>query len=401
MLESWRWFGPNDPVSLDDVRQTGAKNVVSALHDVPIGEVWTISKIKSHQSLINKFNRNSSPLNWSVIESIPLHEDIKLGRKNSQIYIHNWITSMENAAKSGIKTICYNFMPVIDWTRTDLNLHLPNGAFALSFDYKKFSAFDLFILQRPNARDEYSDSEIDEARETFDNMPQDQRDQLTSNIIRGLPGGISGGHDLKDFSSALANYQNVSSADLRENLHNFISQVIPRAELAGVKLAIHPDDPPRTLFGLPRIISTQNDLEELFSREPSPANGLTLCVGSLGSRRDNDVVSIATRYANRTYFAHLRAVKLDRDDNTSFFEANHLDGDVNMIKILRILLNEERRRRLDDQNNKNEIFFRPDHGHQMMDDIGKKINPGYSAIGRLKGLAELRGAIRALADELS
>ena len=206
---------------------------------------------------------------------------------------------------------------------------------------------------------------------------------------------------MKDFSSALANYQNVSPADLKENLHNFISQVIPRAELAGVKLAIHPDDPPRTLFGLPRIISTQNDLEELFSREPSPANGLTLCVGSLASRRDNDVVSIATRYANRTYFAHLRAVELDRDDNTSFFEANHLDGDVNMIKILRILLNEERRRRLDDQNNKNEIFFRPDHGHQMMDDIGKKINPGYSAIGRLKGLAELRGAIRALADELS
>ena len=400
MLESWRWFGSNDPVSLDDIRQTGAQNVVTALHHLPIGEIWTIGAIRRHQSFINNIERNRSSLHWSLVESIPVHESIKLGRKDCQTYIGNWITSMENLAKCGIKTICYNFMPVIDWTRTDLNYQLPNGSFALRFDQKEFTAFDLYILQRPSAKDEHSDSEIKEAKTIFNNMSQTQRDQLTSNIICGLPGGMSGSYDLESFSSALANYQNISHAQLRENLHNFLSQVVPRAEESGVKLALHPDDPPLNLLGLPRIVSTKNDLDAIFSREPSPANGLTLCVGSLGSRLDNDVVSIAKTYATRTYFAHLRTVKIDRADNKSFYESNHLEGDVNMIQILKILLNEEKRRSNDHNTSEHEILFRPDHGHQMMDDIGKIVNPGYSAIGRLKGLAELRGAIRALSEEL-
>ncbi|MAA54076.1 MAG: mannonate dehydratase [Porticoccaceae bacterium] len=400
MLESWRWFGSNDPVSLDDIRQTGAQNVVTALHHIPIGDIWTISEIKRHQSVVNNIERHRSSLHWSLVESIPVHESIKLGRKDCQTYIGNWITSMENLAKCGIKTICYNFMPVIDWTRTDLKYQLPNGSLALCFDHREFSAFDLYILQRPGAKEEYSDSEIKEAKIIFNNMSQAHRDRLTSNIICGLPGGMSGSYDLKNLSSALANYQNISHAELRENLHYFLSQVVPSAEESGVKLALHPDDPPRNLLGLPRIASTKNDLDAIFSREPSPANGLTLCVGSLGSRFDNDVASIAKTYATRIYFAHLRTVKIDRADNKSFYESNHLEGDVNMIQILKILLQEERRRSNDHDTNEHEILFRPDHGHQMMDDIGKIVNPGYSAIGRLRGLAELRGAIRALSEEL-
>ena len=400
MLESWRWFGSNDPVSLDDIRQTGAQNVVTALHHIPIGDIWTISEIKRHQSVINNIERHRSSLHWSLVESIPVHESIKLGRKDCQTYIGNWITSMENLAKCGIKTICYNFMPVIDWTRTDLKYQLPNGSLALCFDHREFSAFDLYILQRPGAKEEYSDSEIKEAKIIFNNMSQAHRDRLTSNIVCGLPGGMSGSYDLKNLSSALANYQNISHAELRENLFYFLSQVVPSAEESGVKLALHPDDPPRNLLGLPRIASTKNDLDAIFSREPSPANGLTLCVGSLGSRFDNDVASIAKTHATRTYFAHLRTVKIDRADNKSFYESNHLEGDVNMIQILKILLNEERRRSNDHDTNEHEILFRPDHGHQMMDDFGKIVNPGYSAIGRLRGLAELRGAIRALSEEL-
>ena len=400
MLESWRWFGSNDPVSLDDIRQTGAQNVVTALHHIPIGDIWTISEIKRHQSVVNNIERHRSSLHWSLVESIPVHESIKLGRKDCQTYIGNWITSMENLAKCGIKTICYNFMPVIDWTRTDLKYQLPNGSLALCFDHREFSAFDLYILQRPGAKEEYSDSEIKEAKIIFNNMSQAHRDRLTSNIICGLPGGMSGSYDLKNLSSALANYQNISHAELRENLHYFLSQVVPSAEESGVKLALHPDDPPRNLLGLPRIASTKNDLDAIFSREPSPANGLTLCVGSLGSRFDNDVASIAKTYATRIYFAHLRTVKIDRADNKSFYQSNHLEGDVNMIQILKILLQEERRRSNDHDTNEHEILFRPDHGHQMMDDIGKIVNPGYSAIGRLRGLAELRGAIRALSEEL-
>ncbi len=399
MLESWRWFGSNDPVSLDDIRQTGAQNVVTALHHIPIGDIWTISEIKRHQSVINNIERHRSSLHWSLVESIPVHESIKLGRKDCQTYIGNWITSMENLAKCGIKTICYNFMPVIDWTRTDLKYQLPNGSLALCFDHREFSAFDLYILQRPGAKEEYSDSEIKEAKIIFNNMSQAHRDRLTSNIVCGLP-GVSGSYDLKNLSSALANYQNISHAELRENLFYFLSQVVPSAEESGVKLALHPDDPPRNLLGLPRIVSTKNDLDAIFSREPSPANGLTLCVGSLGSRFDNDVASIAKTHATRTYFAHLRTVKIDRADNKSFYESNHLEGDVNMIQILKILLNEERRRSNDHDTNEHEILFRPDHGHQMMDDFGKIVNPGYSAIGRLRGLAELRGAIRALSEEL-
>ena len=398
MQESWRWFGPDDPVSLDYVRQSGAVNIVTALHHIPIGDIWPVDEIRRRQSLINESNSEQIPLTWSVVESIPIHEDIKLGKKGCQTYIDNWIASMENLSECGIKTICYNFMPVIDWTRTDLNHPLTSGAYALSFDQSKFAAFDLFILQRNEALKEYSDAEIAEAKETYNKMSRKQCMDLTQTIISGLPGHMSQSYDLDDFALALKEYRDTGRKELQENLYSFLRQVIPRAEAIDVRLAIHPDDPPRELFGLPRIVSTREDLDEIFFQEPSHANGLTLCVGSLGSRADNDVNLIAECHSSRIHFAHLRSVKMFAGDGRSFYEADHLDGDTNMINIIHSLLTEECRRFSADCADAREIFYRPDHGHQMMDDICKNINPGYSAIGRLRGLAELRGAIRALSE---
>ena len=275
MQESWRWFGPDDQVSLDYVRQTGARNIVTALHHIPIGDIWPIDEIRRRQSFINESNNERIPLTWSVVESIPIHEDIKLGKKGCQTYIDNWIASMENLSECGIKTICYNFMPVIDWTRTDLNHPLTSGAYSLSFDQSKFAAFDLFILQRNEALKEYSDAEIAEAKETYNKMSRKQCMDLTQTIISGLPGHMSESYDLDDFALALKEYRDTGSKQLKENLYSFLRQVIPRAEAIDVKLAIHPDDPPRELFGLPRIVSTREDLDEIFFQEPSHANGLT------------------------------------------------------------------------------------------------------------------------------
>lgn len=395
MRESWRWFGPNDPVSLADIRQTGATDIVSALHTIPTGEVWPLEAIRQHQQLIEECEPGLSPLTWSVVESIPVHEDIKLARPGHEKYVANWISSMENLAACGIKTICYNFMPVIDWTRTDLKYQLPSGAYALRFDQKKFAAFDLFILQREQAAGEYSAAEIDEARQIFDAMSEAERTQLTDNIIAGLPGKMTDSYGLDDFRKMLANYQDVSSEVLRGNLFAFLQQVLPRAEALGVKLAIHPDDPPRDMLGLPRIICTAEDLELLFEALPSPANGITLCVGTYSSRADNDLPAMARQFGPRIHFSHLRGVTLDPNEQRSFYEASHLDSDVDMVQVVKELLSEESRRK-DDPSNHGEIFIRPDHGHQMMDDIDKTVNPGYSGIGRLKGLAEVRGLIRAL-----
>lgn len=398
MRESWRWFGPNDPVTIDDIRQTGATDIVSALHSIPTGEIWTKEAIHQHQALIEDGGTGLTPLKWSVVESIPVHEDIKLARPGHEKYISNWIASMENLAQCGIKTICYNFMPVIDWTRTDLNFKLPSGAYALRFDQKKFAAFDLFILQREHAKTEYSSQEIAEAKEIFEAMSDEEKTKLTNNIIAGLPGKMTDSYGLDDFRAMLANYKDISSKILRENLFAFLSQVLPRAEAMGVKLAIHPDDPPRDMLGLPRIICTADDLELLFRALPSPSNGITLCVGTYSSRPDNDLPAMAKQFGPRIHFSHLRGVSRDPDEQRSFFEASHLDSDIDMIQVIKELLSEETRRSLEGPEGQ-EIFIRPDHGHQMMGDIGKIVNPGYSGIGRLKGLAEVRGVIRALSAQ--
>ncbi len=391
MRESWRWFGPHDPVSLEDIRQTGVTDVVSALHDVPIGEAWTLQAIREHQARVETTPPGLRPLRWSVVESIPVHDDIKLARPGHEKYVQAWIDSLSNLAECGIRTICYNFMPVIDWTRTDLRYRLPSGAYALRFDQRQFAAFDLFILQRKDAERDYARDELDDAQRVYEAMTDEQRKQLAQNIVAGLPGRMTDGYALGEFQRALARYENVDHAALRDNLCAFLARVLPVAEALGVKLAIHPDDPPRDMFGLPRIVCTAADLDELFRREPSPANGMTLCVGTYGSRPDNDLPAMASRFAERIHFAHLRGVRRDADEPRSFVEAEHLDSDIDMIAVIRALLRNESQAAA-------EIYFRPDHGHQMMGDLEKPGNPGYSAIGRLKGLAELRGAIKALSS---
>lgn len=396
MLEAWRWFGPSDPVTIADIRQTGVTDIVSALHTIPTGEVWTQNDIQAHKNLIEKDNVLNSSLVWSVVESIPVHEDIKLGRANSQGYIDAWIQSMENLAKCGIKTICYNFMPVIDWTRTDLKFQLPNGGYALRFDQEKFAAFDLFILKRENASADYTAEELAQAKLTFSAMSQSEQDLLTKNIIAGLPGKMTDAYNIDNFRSMLANYKDMTKDSLRKNLFSFLSQVLPKAEQLGVKLAIHPDDPPRDMLGLPRIICTSADLDILFSALPSPANGITLCAGTYGSRPDNNLPAMAKKYGTRIHFAHLRGVTRDEQEQRSFYEAEHLSSDVDMVAVIANLLKEENTR--DKSKNDHQIYIRPDHGHQILDDINKQGNPGYSCIGRLKGLAEIRGVIKALSS---
>ncbi len=395
MKESWRWFGPNDPVSIEDIRQTGATDIVSALHNIPTGEVWSIAAIKEHQALIETTPAGLNPLTWSVVESIPVHEDIKLQRPGHERYVANWITSMQNLAACGIKTICYNFMPVIDWTRTDLRYKMPSGAYALRFDQLQFSVFDLCILKREHAEKEYTQAEIDQANQAFEAMTEQQITQLTNNIIAGLPGKMTDDYSVDDFREMVAQYQDVSHEVFRSHLFEFLFAVLPYAEKDGVKLAIHPDDPPRDLLGLPRVVCTSEDYQKLFAALPSPANGLTLCVGTLGSRPDNNLPQMAREFSDRIFFSHLRGVSLDPQDPRTFYEANHLDSDVNMIQVIKELLNEEKNRASKGADH-SQVFIRPDHGHQMMDDIHKSVNPGYTAIGRLKGLAELRGVIRTL-----
>ena len=398
MQESWRWFGPNDPVSINEIRQTGVTDIVSALHDIPAGEVWPLEAIREHQALIEDCEPDLSPLKWTVVESIPVHEDIKLARDGHEKYIEAWIASMENLAQCGIKTICYNFMPVIDWTRTDLKFKLPSGAYALRFDQKKFAAFDLFILKREATESDYSAPEIAEAQQVFEAMDEEERTELTNNIIAGLPGKMTESYGLDDFRAMLANYKDIDSAALRHNMFEFLAKVLPRAEGLDVKLAIHPDDPPRDMLGLPRIICTADDLDILFKAQPSPSTGITLCVGTYSSRPDNDLPAMVRQFGPRIHFSHLRGVSRDADEQRSFYEASHLDSDIDMIAVIKELLGEETRRATEEPE-RDGIFIRPDHGLQMMDDIDKSGNPGYSGIGRLKGVAEIRGVIRALSAQ--
>lgn len=392
MLEGWRWYGPNDPVSLDDVRQAGATDIVSALHQVPIGEAWTRKGVEERKNFIENGQPGRSPLTWSVVESIPIPDDVKrLGAKATKS-IEAWIASLEAVAASGIKIICYNFMPVVDWCRTDLEWELPNGARAMRFDQDRFAAFELHILERPAAVQEYSQEAQARAKALFERMSQADIDYLIMAIASALPGSTTEPMTIPQFRDRLEAYRDITPKILRRHLAEFLARVAPVAEQLGVSLTLHPDDPPRPLFGLPRVASTADDYQALFDAVPSKANGICLCTGSLGVRAENDLPAMAERFGPRIAFAHLRATKREADGLT-FYESDHLDGDVDMVAVLKALLNENARRPPDKQ-----IVFRPDHGHRMLDDLAatKRTNPGYTAIGRLRGLAELRGAIRAI-----
>lgn len=392
MLEGWRWYGPDDPVSLDDVRQAGASHIVTALHQVPIGEAWTRKAVEERKNIIESGQPGRSPLYWSVVESIPIPDDVKRLGGGAKGSIEAWTASLEAVAGAGIKVVCYNFMPVVDWCRTDLEWELPNGARAMRFDQDRFAAFELHILQRPGAAAEYSPAAQARARAAFERMNQADIDYLIRVIASALPGSTTEPMTIPQFRDRLAQYRDIDTSVLRRHLIEFLAGVTPVAEQLGVTLTLHPDDPPRPLFGLPRIASSAEDYQALFDAVPSKANGICFCTGSLGVRAENDLPAMAERFAPRIAFAHLRATKREAD-GLSFHESDHLDGDVDMIAVLKALLKENRRRGADDR-----IVFRPDHGHRMLDDLAatKRTNPGYTAIGRLRGLAELRGAIRAI-----
>ena len=392
MLQGWRWYGPNDPVSLDDIRQAGATDIVTALHQIPIGEAWTRAAVEERKAIIENGPPGRTQLTWSVVESIPVPDDVKRLGGGATRSIEAWIASLEAVAAAGIKVICYNFMPVVDWCRTDLEWELPNGARALRFDQDRFAAFDLYILERPGAAADYAPAAQARAKAVFDAMSQADIDYMVMAIASALPGSTTEPLSIPQFRDRLDQYRGITSDVLRRHLIEFLARVAPVAESLGVTLTLHPDDPPRSLFGLPRIASTAEDYQALFDAVPSKANGICLCTGSLGVRAENDLPAMARRFAPRIGFAHLRATRR-LADGLSFFEADHLDGDVDMIAVLKALLAENHRRSQADK-----IVFRPDHGHRMLDDLAetKRTNPGYTAIGRLRGLAELRGAIRAI-----
>lgn len=395
-----RWFGPHDPVSLMDIRQAGCTGIVTALHQIPVGDVWTIAEIEKRKQLIEAANGRYSPLHWAVVESLPVHEDIKKGRPTRDQYIENYQQSLRNLAACGITTVCYNFMPVLDWSRTNLSYEMPDGSLALRFVWEDFAVFDLCILKRPGAEADYEPNVIESARAKFSQMTPEQITELSNIVLLGLPGSEEA-FTLSTFQGLLDEYATINDRALRENLYHFIREVAPVAESVGINLCIHPDDPPKPLLGLPRIVSTEADLAELMAACDSTANGITFCTGSLGIRPDNDLPGMVRRFGNRIHFIHLRTTK--REENPlNFHEADHLAGDVDMYAVIKEIVLEQNRRAQTGVG-VTAIPMRPDHGHQMLDDLHKKTYPGYSAIGRLRGLAELRGLelgiIRSLEDK--
>jgi mannonate dehydratase len=389
--QTWRWYGPSDPVTLKDIRQAGATGIVTALHEIPNGEVWDYESIKARKRFIEWDDRKSKPkprgLTWSVVESVPVHEEIKQGKPDRDKYIENYKQSIRNIGKAGIPVLCYNFMPVVDWTRTNLNLKLEDGALALAFNMVDFIVFDVFILRRKGAKKQYSPELIAKAELRFESMNGEKRYELEKTIIAGLPGAEES-WTLEQFQQKLDEYSDIDDNKYRENLKYFLEQVAPVAEESGVKLAIHPDDPPFSLFGLPRVVSTEKDIEFILNIYDSIYNGYTLCTGSLGVRPDNDLEGIVKRHGAKLNFAHLRSTQ--RDEFNGFHEAGHLRGDVDMYAVMLAILKEQRKRQSVYRPD-HTIPMRADHGHTILDDLNKKTNPGYSAIGLLRGMAELRG----------